>query len=213
MIAAGTMAAATSASDTQYVFPNAVAIGSASRSRAAGGSVCAAASPPPAPDPAADGTASPICRCSTTARTAVPIEPPMRCRTFSIGVARGTWLVSSSAYAAAIAGIIVKPSPTPRTTSEHASSAYDVEPVTCVNGSVPTISVSRPATTTGPPPMRSVSRPDQRIATAAPMPCGASSRPAYERGEPAVDLVVERQQEHAAEQRRADEHHRRRRAR
>ena len=50
---------------------------------------------------------------STTASTAVPSEPPTRWSTLSIGVARGTCQRSSVEYAAAIAGIIVKPRPMP----------------------------------------------------------------------------------------------------
>jgi hypothetical protein len=42
--------------------------------------------------------------------------------TLSIGVARGTCQRSSVEYAAAIAGIIVKPRPMPRTKSETSSS-------------------------------------------------------------------------------------------
>ena len=53
-------------------------------------------------------------RCRTTARIAVPSDPPTRWSTLSIGVARGTWSRSIVAYAAAIAGIIVKPRPRPR---------------------------------------------------------------------------------------------------
>src|SRR3954452_22088719 len=64
--------------------------------------------------------------CRITVKTATPSEPPTRCRTLSIGVARGTWRRSSVAYAAAIAGIIEPPKPKPRTTSPRPSTQYGV---------------------------------------------------------------------------------------
>ena len=67
--------------------------------------------------PAAEGTASPLIPlCSTTVRIAVPIEPPTRWSTFSCGVASLICSGRSTAYAAVIDGIIVRPMPNPRTT-------------------------------------------------------------------------------------------------
>ena len=50
--------------------------------------------------------------------------------------------------------------------------------VTNTSGTVARAIRLQPATTTGPPPMRSVSRPLIGNIIAAPIPCGASSRPA-----------------------------------
>ena len=55
---------------------------------------------------------------STTARTAVPIEPPTRCTTVSCGVASAICSGRSTAYAALIAGMIAIPIPRPRSRSD-----------------------------------------------------------------------------------------------
>ena len=59
----------------------------------------------------------------TTATRAVPIEPPTRWTMLMAVDARGTWSRESVWYAAAMAGIITKPNPIPRTKSDTASSA------------------------------------------------------------------------------------------
>ncbi len=50
----------------------------------------------------------------TTLSTAVPIEPPTRCRVVSCGVASLTWSLRRTENAAVIAGIIESPMPIPR---------------------------------------------------------------------------------------------------
>ena len=67
-----------------------------------------------------------IWRWSTTVNTAVPTDPPIVRMMLIIVVARGTWARSSVEYAAAIAGIIVIPSPMPRTHSATPSTPYAV---------------------------------------------------------------------------------------
>ncbi len=121
--------------------------------------------PPPTgtgrPPAAAVAAISVVMRfCSSTVSSATPSEPPTRCSTLSCGVARGTCERSSVAYAAAIAGIIVAPSPTPRSSSPTAE-----QPVRRVRRRRSRRAASRRAGSSGPrgrrgpAPTRSVSRP------------------------------------------------------
>ena len=56
-----------------------------------------------------------------TVSIATPSDPPTRCSTLSIGVARGTCSLRRVAYVPAIAGIITAPSPRPRRNSPKQS--------------------------------------------------------------------------------------------
>ena len=52
------------------------------------------------------------------------------------------------------------------------------------NGIVAAIVITPPISEVSPPPMRSVRRPASSIASAVPMPCGASSRPVWTASSP-----------------------------
>ena len=109
-------------------------------------------------------------RCSTTASTAVPIEPPTRCSTFSCGVACGSSERSSEAKAAAIAGMNAKPIPIPRTSIATDSQATDVCAPISPNGIVAMVVTVTPNSANGPPPIRSVSLPASGMTSAIPRP-------------------------------------------
>ena len=81
--------------------------------------------------PYAEAAALSVCapiraRWSTTASTAVPIDPPTRWITFSCGVALASSERSSDANAAVIAGRKPKPIPMPRTNIANDSHTIDV---------------------------------------------------------------------------------------
>ncbi len=82
----------------------------------------------------------------------MPIEPPTRFSTFSCGVAWLTWLRSSAANAAVIAGMKLAPMPAPRRTITTHSKATLVWAPISANGTVITAVTMTPTSATGPPP-------------------------------------------------------------
>jgi hypothetical protein len=56
-------------------------------------------------------------------------------------------------YAAAIDGIMLQPSPTPRTTRIAEVTVYGVWAVSLVSAIVPVVMISSPTSVTGPPPI------------------------------------------------------------
>ncbi len=70
------------------------------------------------------------------------------------------------------------PSATPRRNRTPSIRTRSVEPETSASGIVVRTASAMPIMATRPPPMRSVSMPAIGMVSAAPMPCGAVSRPA-----------------------------------
>ena len=118
----------------------------------------------------------------TTARTAVPNEPPS---CWAILVTTLEWAIcclSRPRKATAITGIVTAPRPKPRMTRQSASSHAEVCGPARAKGTVEAATMRKPATATGRAPILSVSRPARPRESKAPTPCGTSMMPAV-RGE------------------------------
>lgn len=114
----------------------------------------------------------------TTARTAVPNEPPS---CWAILVTTLEWAICSlprPRNATVITEMVTAPRPRPRSTSHSASSHAFVCGPAKAKGIVAAATMTKPTTATGRAPILSVSRPARPRESSVPTPCGTSMSPA-----------------------------------
>ena len=118
--------------------------------------------------------------------TATPTELPICWLMFSRVEPRATSWALSVFSADVNSGIIVPPMPRPSTNSSAISRGYDVSAVTWVRPKKPITMTTRPTGTIRPTGSRSLSVPAIGMVSIAPMPCGATSRPAVRADSPRI---------------------------
>ena len=135
----------------------------------------------------------------------MPSEPPTRCTTLSIGVARGTCQRSSVEYAAAIAGIIVKPRPMPAHDERGLEQPVGRVGADLREGDRAEHEREQPGDDDRPAADAVGQSPGAVHAQRGAQPLGRHEQPRVERREAAPDLEVERQKQQRAEERGAHE--------